>query len=72
MKKLKKMLDAWADGKQVRGVQVSLADIYMLMDIYNALCRKERFEFINGNAKSVLDKCGISVKERGIGWVVNG
>lgn len=68
MKKLKSYIEKWIDGQTVRGISVTLRDIYECIDIYNALVRKEKPEFINGNVKKILDKCGIKTIEKGIGW----
>ena len=70
MKKLKSIIEQLIEGKKVRGFNLSLSDIYMLIDIYNAKVRKEKIEFINGNCKEVLDKCNIKTKVKGIGWEV--
>lgn len=68
MKKLRKYIETWLDGKKVRGIQVALADIEECVRIYNALARKEKPEFINGKVKEILDKCEIKTKTIGIGW----
>lgn len=71
MEKLRKWLEIWVDGREVRGIKnVSLQTNYELIDIYNAIVRKEKPEFINGKVKEILDKCGIETIEKGIGWRV--
>ena len=68
MKKLKSYLMKWMDGQKVRGINVSLYDIQECVRIYNAMVRKEKPSFINGNVKEILDKCGIKTVVEGIGW----
>ena len=71
MKKLRNWIEIWMDGGEVRGIKnVPPATRYELMDIYNAIVRKEHPEFINGKVKEILDKCGIKTVEKGIGWRV--
>jgi hypothetical protein len=70
MKKLREYLKKWMDGQKVKGLYVTPTDIYILIDIYNAMANKEKPEFIQENVKKVLDKCGIKTKEKGIGWQV--
>ena len=69
MEKLKNYIELWIDGKSIKGIRVSPYDIYTCIDAYNALVTKGKFEFISENVKLILDKCGISTKEKGIGWV---
>ena len=69
MEKLKSYIEAWINGKSVKGVRATPIDIYTCIDAYNALVKKRKFEFINGNVKTILDKCGIFTKEKGIGWI---
>ena len=66
MQKLKEYIDILCDGKKMRGIDVSLSDAYILMDIYNGYADC----FIQGNVKKVLDKCGIKTTEHGVGWRV--
>lgn len=71
MKKLKNWIEIWIDGKQVRGIKnVPPATIWEIVDIYNAIVRKEKPSFINGTVKEILDKCGIEIAVDGIGWRV--
>ena len=71
MKKLRNWIETWIDGKQVRGIKIiSPATIWELVDVYNAIIRKEKPSFINGTAKEILDKCGIQTVVEGIGWRV--
>ena len=70
MKKLKSYLEKWIDGEKVKGITVTPEDIYNLIDIYNGIIRKQKPEFISGNVKNVLDKCGIKTVECGIGWKI--
>lgn len=70
MSKLKTYLETWMDGNNVRGIDVSLLDIFECMDDYNAMVRKEKPSFINGKVKQILDKCGIKTVVCGIGWKI--
>ena len=71
MKKLRKWIEDWLDGKQIRGMgNISLATIWELVDICNGIARKEKPSFINGTVKEILDKCGIETVVEGIGWRV--
>ena len=70
MKKLREYLIKWTDGQKVRGINVSLYDIQECVRIYNAMVRKEKPSFINGNVKEILDKCNIKTVTEGIGWRV--
>lgn len=67
MQKLKEYIDILCDGKNIKGIDVSLSDLYVLIEIYNGHgddC------FIQDNVKKVLDKCGIKTTEQGVGWRV--
>lgn len=68
MKKLKSYIETWLDGKQVRGIHITPYEIWECVDIYNAIVKKGKPEFISGNVKKILDKCGIKTVEKGIGW----
>jgi hypothetical protein len=70
MRKFKEYIEKWLEGYKVKGLNVTLEDIHECVDIYNAMVRKEKPEFINGNVKKILDKCGIATVEKGIGWQV--
>lgn len=68
MKKLKALIDkAYESGKLPYGIP--LYSFRVLERIYDALSTRQAKEFINGDVKMVLDKCGIKTRERGIGWV---
>ena len=69
MEKLKSYIETWINGKSVKGIRVSPYDIYTCIDAYKALSKNKNFEFISENVKTIFDKCGISTKEKGIGWV---
>lgn len=69
MKKLRNWIEIWIDGREVRGIKnVPLATRWELVDIYNAIARKEKPSFINEKVKEILDKCGIKTVVEGIGW----
>lgn len=70
MKKLRFYLETWMDGRKVPGINASLCDIHACIDVYNAMVRKEKPEFISGVVKEVLDRCGINTAPCGIGWKV--
>lgn len=70
MKKLRKYIEAWIDGKKESGISVSLYDIHEVIDVYNAIARKEKPCFINGNVKKILDSSGIKTVKYGVGWRV--
>ena len=71
MKKLRKWITmCQMEGKSVRGLYVTPAEIYQLIDIYNVIARKEKPEFISDGIKKVLDKAGIKATVEGIGWRV--
>lgn len=65
MRNLKKLLDSWEDGKKVRGIKTPpLETIRELINIYNGV----QTETINGTVIQILEKCGISTYQHGIGW----
>lgn len=70
MQKLKSYIEKWLNGEKVKGIVVSVYDIRLLVDIYNAIAKNQKPEFINGNVKQILDKCNIETVECGIGWKV--
>lgn len=71
MNKLKEIIIKAHDyGKFPKGITPYMVD--RLIDIYNALARKEQPEFIESAINSLLIKCGIKTKEKGIGWVAVG
>lgn len=70
MKKLEKYLTKWLAGETVKGITVTLTTIRECETIYNELKSGNKPEFINGDVKTILDKCGIKTVEKGIGWKV--
>ena len=71
MKKLRQWLELWLEGKEVHGIKnVTLETRYEIADIYNAMIRKQKPEFINGKCKEILDKAGIETIECGVGYKV--
>lgn len=70
MKKFRKYIETWIDGKNIRGINVALSDIDECIYIYNSIVKKEKPEFINGKVKDILDKCGINTVTCGIGWKI--
>jgi len=70
MSKLRRWIETWMDGKNVRGISVAPADVYELITVYNDIVHKEKPTFINGKVKEILDKCNIKTIEHGIGWQV--
>ena len=58
-------------GKEVCGIKnVTLETRYEIAEIYNAMIRKQKPEFINGKCKEILDKAGIETIECGVGYRV--
>lgn len=70
MKKFKDYIEKWLRGEKVKGIEVSLYDIYSCIDVYNGIVRKEKPEFINGKVREILDKCNIKTVKHGIGWKI--
>lgn len=70
MKKFRKYIETWIDGKNIRGINVALSDIDECIYIYNSIVKKEKPEFINRKVKDILDKCGINTITCGIGWKI--
>ena len=70
MKQLRKYLETWVNGGHIRGITITSAVFYQLVDVYNAICREEKPEFIMQDVKDILDKCRIKTVEKGIGWKV--
>lgn len=70
MKKLKRYLIIWQSGEKIKGISVSLYDITELYRIYSMIILGDKPEFINGNVKDILDKCGIKTVQKGIGWKI--
>lgn len=71
MAKLRKYIELWMSGKEVRGISnVSPQTRHELVSVYNSLVRREKIEFIDGKIKEILEKCGIECKQKGIGWEV--
>ncbi len=50
---------------------ISLVDFYCLYDGAKALKEGKNFEFISFSVKKIFESCELTVKERGIGWVVS-
>lgn len=71
MKKLRKWLEIWFSGGEVREIKnVPLYIRHEILDIYNAIIRKEKPSFISLKTKEILDKCEISTISEGIGWKI--
>lgn len=70
MEKFREYIETWINEKKVKGINVSLYDIQECIDVYNAIVRKGKPEFINGKVKEILDKCNIKTITYGIGWKV--
>lgn len=72
MKKLYKILTSWTDGIKVRGFQTpSLVTFRDLVRIYKETKAGNHSEFIDGEAKRILEKCGFQLEPCGIGWIVD-
>lgn len=70
MDKFHSYIAKWINGENVRGINVSIEDILECIRIHNAIIHGEKPDFINGNVKSILNKCGIDIKVCGIGWQI--
>lgn len=70
MDKFHSYIAKWIKGENVRGINVSIDDICECIRIHNAIIHGEKPDFINGNVKSILNKCGIDIKVCGIGWQI--
>ena len=72
MEKLYKMIMSWTDGIKVRGFQTtSLVTFRELVRIYNEIKAGGHPDFIDREAKKILEKCGFQLKPCGIGWIVD-
>ena len=71
MKKLRHWIELWLDGKEVPRIKnVTLVTRREIAEIYNAMIKKQKPEFINGKCKEILDKAGIETIEYGVGYRV--
>ena len=71
MKKLRQWIELWLEGKEVHGIKnVTLETRREIAEIYNAMIRKQKPEFINGKCKEILDKAGLETIECGVGYRV--
>lgn len=71
MEKLRQWIELWLVGKEVRGIKnVTLVTRLEIAEIYTAMIRKQKPEFINGKCKEILDKAGIETIECGVGYRV--
>ena len=70
VKKFKKYLETWLDGKKVRGIEITPYEIEECLRVYNAISKKEKCEFICAKVKEILVLCNIPFKTKGIGWVI--
>lgn len=74
MEKLKELLDEWKD--QYTGKAIRLSKKYPILvfhvcdSIYRHLERGESCGFIELDVKEILESCGFSVQDEGIGWRV--
>ena len=77
MKKIKR-LKKWIDdgysmidnkGKMPKGI--SIYDFRTIEDAYTAISRNESIEFISQTVHDVLEKCGITMEVKGIGWIAH-
>lgn len=71
MKKLKQWVEKWMDGKEVRDIKnVPLETRLEILRIYKFIISGGKPEFIDGKIKEILDKCGIEIAVKGVGWRV--
>lgn len=72
MKKLYKILTSWTDGIKVRGFQTpSLVTFRELVRIYKETKAGNHPEFIDGEAKRILEKREFQLEPCGIGWIID-
>ena len=70
MKKFRDIIIKILNGKNIKGFNLSPYDKQELIRIYNGMVRHKQPEFICGNVKEILDKCGIKTMQVGVGWKV--
>lgn len=69
--KLNKIVLALEEGRTPRGLKnISLYDIRTLQEINDILKSKKSADTINSNVKEICLSCGLTVKEKGIGWSI--
>ena len=69
MKKLRNIIiEVYDSGKLPKGI--TLYDFRVIEVIYEDLLHKRQSEFINEEIKPLLERSGLKVKEKGVGWVV--
>ena len=69
MKKLRNIIiEVYDSGKLPKGM--TLYDFRVIEVIYEDLLHKRQSEFINEEIKPLLERSGLKVKEKGVGWVV--
>ena len=69
MKKLKRMLDVWYEGRKFRGVETPPPEV---IDELYAIYKKEQRETISVEVIEILKKCRIAIERDGIGWKILG
>lgn len=69
MKKLRNIIiEVYDSGKLPKGM--TLHGFRVIEIIYEDLLHKRQSEFINEEIKPLLERSGLKVKEKGVGWVV--
>lgn len=74
MEKLKELLDEWQDQNTRKAIRLSkkypVLIFHVCDSIYRHLKRGESCGFIELDVKEILESCGFSIQEEGIGWRV--
>ena len=74
MEKLKELLDEWEDQNTRKATRLSKKYpvlIFHVLDLaYRHLKRGEDLGFLELDVKEILESCGFSVQDEGIGWRV--
>lgn len=75
MEKLKELLDEWQDQYTKKARRLSkkypVLVFHVLDSVYRHLKRGESLGFLELDVKEILESCGFSVQEEGIGWRVS-
>ena len=66
-KKLKNLLDAWTEGIKIRGIKTP--PLETMQELFNIYYGNQK-ETINSSVIEILNKCRITVKPNGIGWII--
>ena len=74
MENLKELLDEWQDQNTRNAKRLSkkypVLIFHVLDSVYHLLKRGESLGFLELDVKKILESCGFSVQDEGIGWRV--